>query len=349
VDKWFADLFSAGRLDTFMNKIDQAYTTEWNLVGGVKPFNGNMMTLQTSRTMYLSYPYYEGLSGQPITWCIYNPSYTAAPAHILKMNKLNANITETPIHEIGHNFDKPNWTFDAEALTIFKIYNYMQTTNDTMAVWNYDQLIVGGAGYKTYIKSYANRILGHINHDTAMAQGVYSPYSLAYRLANIADVVGWNAVKQTFAYFDALSSAAIPTTNIGKLNLFLTKLRDFSPSYTDVIATFTAQEKTIFGNYLGGTIAYHIAPTSVVIGNKPASNTMTVGAAVSLSVTVNPSNAINKAVTWSSSNTAVATISSSGQITAKAAGTTVITVVSIEDSTKSDSFTYGNRLKKIQV
>ncbi len=65
-----------------------------------------------------------------------------------------------------------------------------------------------------------------------------------------------------------------------------------------------------------------------VIGVKLSSTklTMTVGDTKSISATVTPSNATNKGVTWTSSNTSVATVSSNGKITAKKAGTSTITV-----------------------
>lgn len=50
------------------------------------------------------------------------------------------------------------------------------------------------------------------------------------------------------------------------------------------------------------------------------------GGTETLTATINPTNASNKNVTWSSSNTSVATVSSSGKITAKGKGTAIITV-----------------------
>ena len=56
---------------------------------------------------------------------------------------------------------------------------------------------------------------------------------------------------------------------------------------------------------------------------------------LTLKATVTPSNATNKAVTWKSSNTKVATVSNSGKVTAKAAGTATITCTAKDGSGKS--------------
>ncbi len=53
-----------------------------------------------------------------------------------------------------------------------------------------------------------------------------------------------------------------------------------------------------------------------------------------LQATVLPADATNKGVDWSSSNTAVATVSSAGLVTAKGVGNAVITAASKADPTK---------------
>lgn len=53
-----------------------------------------------------------------------------------------------------------------------------------------------------------------------------------------------------------------------------------------------------------------------------------------LSATISPSNATNKSVTWSSSNSSVATVSSSGYVTAKGTGTATITCKAADGSGK---------------
>ncbi len=57
---------------------------------------------------------------------------------------------------------------------------------------------------------------------------------------------------------------------------------------------------------------------------------MNVGYAYTLTATVNPTNATNKKVTWKSNNTAVATVSSSGKVTAKSKGSCEITVTTAD-------------------
>jgi uncharacterized repeat protein (TIGR02543 family) len=71
-----------------------------------------------------------------------------------------------------------------------------------------------------------------------------------------------------------------------------------------------------------------IAVASVRL-NKTAA-TLTIGGSEQLSATINPSNATNQNVTWSSSKTNVATVSNAGLVTAISAGTATITVTTTD-------------------
>ncbi|MDR0902186.1 MAG: DVUA0089 family protein, partial [Opitutaceae bacterium] len=81
----------------------------------------------------------------------------------------------------------------------------------------------------------------------------------------------------------------------------------------------------------GGTVSV----ASVALNRTAFS--LTVGATESLSATIAPANATNKTVSWSSGNTSVATVSSSGVVTAKAAGTATITVTTADGGKKSSA------------
>jgi hypothetical protein len=73
-----------------------------------------------------------------------------------------------------------------------------------------------------------------------------------------------------------------------------------------------------------------VSPTSVSL---KANNTQ------SLTATVLPSNATNRSVTWSSNNTTVATVSTTGVVTGRAAGIAVITATAADGSGKSGTST----------
>ena len=71
-------------------------------------------------------------------------------------------------------------------------------------------------------------------------------------------------------------------------------------------------------------VAQNVPVTGVTLDRTSAS--IMAGNTLKLNATVSPSDATNKAVTWKSSNKTVATVSSTGVVTAKAAGSTTITV-----------------------
>ena len=91
-------------------------------------------------------------------------------------------------------------------------------------------------------------------------------------------------------------------------------------------ATITA--KTTDGRNLSKTCTVTVTTPVTGVTVSPATLTLNVGGTYTLSKTISPSDASNKNVTWSTSNTGVATVDSNGKVTAVAKGTCTITCTS---------------------
>jgi uncharacterized repeat protein (TIGR02543 family) len=86
----------------------------------------------------------------------------------------------------------------------------------------------------------------------------------------------------------------------------------------------TAGRGVVYGEPAGSAVAV----TGVSVA--PTAATIDAGATVRITATVTPANATNKAVTWRSSNTAIATVNTSGVVTGVAAGSATISAVTAD-------------------
>jgi uncharacterized protein YjdB len=94
--------------------------------------------------------------------------------------------------------------------------------------------------------------------------------------------------------------------------------------------TVSITAKTVDGGK-SATATVTVKPVPVAsVTVAPASSTILVGRAQQLTATVLPQDAANRAVTWSSSNTAVVTVDANGKVVGKAPGTATITVRTLD-------------------
>ena len=89
--------------------------------------------------------------------------------------------------------------------------------------------------------------------------------------------------------------------------------------------------------------------TGVSITSANGSNTVNAGDTLQLTAKVSPSNASDTSVTWSSSSTGIAKVSTTGLVTGVATGTAVITAKANDGSNKSATFTVTVTKKVIKV
>lgn len=95
-------------------------------------------------------------------------------------------------------------------------------------------------------------------------------------------------------------------------------------------ATITA--KTTDGTNISKTCTVTVRTPVTGVSVSPTTLTLNVGGTYTLAKTISPSGASNQNVVWSTNNTAVATVDSSGKVTAIAKGTCTITCTSSENS-----------------
>ena len=108
-------------------------------------------------------------------------------------------------------------------------------------------------------------------------------------------------------------------------NFMMFETDETKHSFSDITFTMTAPPANV--------------PATSISLNQTAATLTSQGEALQLTATVLPENATDKTVTWTSSNTAVATVSNTGLVTAVSSGTATITATTNDGSNKSATCT----------
>jgi uncharacterized protein YjdB len=134
-------------------------------------------------------------------------------------------------------------------------------------------------------------------------------------------------------YWEKSGSAGV---HVSTRSLYFKQLEDRLG--VDAVANITIPEQrtgniyTKLATWAGNGSLVNIPVTGITL--TPTSLTLSVGSSQQLAATIVPANATNKNITWNSNNTAVATVSATGMVTALSIGTATITVTT-EDGGKT--------------
>lgn len=103
-------------------------------------------------------------------------------------------------------------------------------------------------------------------YDASFGQGEYASEGFAVVLIDIQREIGWDPFKKTFRYFGSLSSSQVPWDAGEVLQLFLTKLKDYSGR--DVLSDISNRDKRIIENYYGVAMEY-VDPVYPEVPSRP--------------------------------------------------------------------------------
>ncbi len=231
----------------WLGHMDSVYSSLKDLVG-FTPYNNSKIELKSVRSALSSV-------GSGISYWTYayagNPAiFWQSPLRQFMIRVNSDDWGDSAVHELCHDFDNYAWVFDAEFFAELKQYYIAEALGAKFLPEDQEgrNIYYSGAQLANFYKTDA-----YYSYDNTFAKGTYDRYGLTSIFIRIKNTIGWQPFKDTFRYFNNLTSSQIPTTNIGKFNLFIGKLSEYS-NY-DVRSLFTSNEISIIQNYFGGTIA----------------------------------------------------------------------------------------------
>lgn len=244
---------STTNFNTWLSRMDTAYLAYKDLTG-YTPYSGNKLGLQSSRKDFNTYMP-DGKNYWELTWGeAGQPALISQPFMRSLMIRLSSNDWgDVTLHELSHAFDNNAWTFDAEVLADLKEYYVVEANNAKVYRSDIPKYYTGSAFYNFFNSDQL------YSYNNTFNYGNYHSRGMTKIMIDIKNRIGsWTTFKSTFSYFNSLASGNIPSTAMGKLNLFLTKLKDYSG--VEVLSVISSRDKNIIQSRFGGTLAYVVDP-----------------------------------------------------------------------------------------
>ena len=269
-------------------------------------------------------------NGQATIPFAYNETYEAPQAKLVGMEKLDiagAEVTIENLYYTGEAQDaEPTVVYKGTALEPGKDYTI---TGDYQAteIGTYTIQIVGTGLYKGSLeKSY--QILPitvaeiKLSQSTlSMKKGETAALTVTITPENATDkAVDWTSSDTKIAMVDSTGKVTAVSAGTASITCMAKDGSDKKATCEVTVTDPTPPKPSV------------VKVTKITLNKTTAS--VGKGKAMQLTATVTPTNATNKAVTWKSSNTKIATVSSTGKVTAKSAGTVTITCTAKDGSGK---------------
>lgn len=248
--------------DTWLKRMDRAYESFLELTG-YTPYRGKQIEMRSTREdlnekfgITDGHNYWEVVFGYYDSTSVFKHSKAFTHGHMRRLSQNDWG--DTPMHELSHVFDHPNWNFDSETLAQLKLYYVIEQLN--ARVYRPDRYESKGNGWYSGANYYDllrnDRYLD--SYDATFAKGQYSSEGFASVLIFIQRKIGWTPFRKTFRYFNSLPEDCVPQKDGEKLKLFLTMLKQYSGK--DVIGLMESREQNITASHFGLNALSYVDP-----------------------------------------------------------------------------------------
>ncbi|MBO4856829.1 MAG: Ig-like domain-containing protein [Bacilli bacterium] len=283
----------------------------------------------------------------------------AASAAVKLYKKVTIESVQTPVDENGFtavDSNKDNYTtnsiFDsANGLTVkatftdgstqtlskgadgysYVIKNSSGTAIDTSKAFGTEDVYTLFVSYKNYIPVQITLNVGLYTYLTGITP---SMTNTAFNTADVLSNTISNTLSAALTYNVSSLNKSVNYGNFSANNLAVTLIdpngvtKSISSAF-GVAGTWTLKVSSTEDTSIYGTIELTVSAIAVTdISLDNSALTLYVGGTAQLTATVNPTNATNQGIAWSSDDTTVATVSETGLVTAKKVGTATITATS---------------------
>ena len=256
-------------------------------------------------------------------------SITTIPAYAISYKEVTMSVGETQTFYLPSSVtskDLKSVTFYSNGISYVQVTSYTNYSVTVKAIKAFSSPIIVRCDYRYFVRS------GSYTYETS---GAYD-----YRITVVGSGGGGSGIEPTSIKF----SSTVKAIEVGESVQLIPTVLPANAEYTltwsisDKSIATISQDGLLTGKSAGAAdlkvkadngvyamlrvVVSEPKPTSVSVS--PSSVTLTEGQSRYLTATVYPSNA-SQLVTWTSSNANIASISSSGKVTAVNAGTAIIT------------------------